>query len=171
MRSAGDPATPSAAHAAALRTDVRVAYTNYTNVDARFARPDQPGDRLARGYSGTIDVRGGEPVEDIPERLFARHNRDDRPDGQLCPSLSVGDVVVVAEVAVSVHACGCLTDARQVPLEALGQGSDPWGEISAHLEIYQAKGSKETVTRITDPPTSTSITPPTSSRHRSCTDT
>jgi hypothetical protein len=85
---------------------MEIAYTNFTNVDARFGRPYQPGDRLVRGYSGTIDVGGGEPVEEIAERLFARHNRDDRPDGQLCPSMSVGDVVVVAEVAVSVDACG-----------------------------------------------------------------
>jgi hypothetical protein len=33
----------------------------------------------------------------IAERLFARHNRDHRPDGQLCPSMSVGDVIVIGE--------------------------------------------------------------------------
>jgi hypothetical protein len=86
---------------------MEIAYTNYTNVDARFGRPDERGDRLVRGYSGTIDIHGGEPlVEEIAEQLFDRHNRDDRPDGRLCPSMSVGDVVVVAEVAVSVDACG-----------------------------------------------------------------
>ena len=85
---------------------MEIAYTNYTNVDARFARPYQLGDRLVRGYSGTIDIYGGERIEEIAERLFARHNRDDRPDGLLCPSMSVGDVVVIGEVAVSVDTCG-----------------------------------------------------------------
>ena len=37
-----------------------------------------------------IDV-DGDPLEAI----FVRHNRDDRPDGRLAPSLSVDDVVAV----------------------------------------------------------------------------
>ena len=32
-------------------------------------------------------------TDEVLERIFERHNRDDRPDGQMCPSLSVGDVV------------------------------------------------------------------------------
>jgi len=39
-------------------------------------------------YDITVD---GDPLEPI----FARHNRDDRPDGRLAPSLSVDDVVAV----------------------------------------------------------------------------
>ena len=27
--------------------------------------------------------------------IFARHNRDDRPDGRIAPSLSVGDIIVI----------------------------------------------------------------------------
>ena len=93
--------------AAALEGGVmEIGYTNYTNLDACFARPYQCGDRLVRGYSGTIVTDRGEPIEAIAERLFTRHNHDDRPDGQLCPSMSVGDVVVIGEVAVSVDACG-----------------------------------------------------------------
>ena len=33
------------------------------------------------------------------ERFFVRHHRDDWPDGQLCPSMSTGDVVVIGETA------------------------------------------------------------------------
>jgi hypothetical protein len=34
----------------------------------------------------------------LAEDVFARHNRDDRPDGQLCPSMSIGDVVMFGEL-------------------------------------------------------------------------
>jgi hypothetical protein len=66
-------------------------YTNYSNLDAGFLRVYEAGDRLVRGWVGQIE--GGLP-EAVLERIFARHNQDDRPDGQLCPSMSVGDVVV-----------------------------------------------------------------------------
>lgn len=86
--------------------NVQHAYTNYTNVDAGYLRPYVPGDRLVRGYSGTIDVDPTEAATVIAERLFVRHNRDDRPDAPLCPSMSVGDVVVIGEIALSVAGCG-----------------------------------------------------------------
>jgi hypothetical protein len=86
--------------------NVQLAYTNHTNVDAGYLRPYEPGDRLVRGYSGTIDIDPTEPATAIAERLFVRHNRDDRPDALLCPSMSVGDVVVMGEIAVSVSGCG-----------------------------------------------------------------
>jgi hypothetical protein len=44
--------------------------------------------------------------EVLAEDVFASHNRDDRPDGQLCPSMSVGDVVMFGEVAMSVDDVG-----------------------------------------------------------------
>lgn len=78
-------------------------YTNYTNLDARFSRGYKRGDRLVKGWTGQI-------TQDHPmvmlETLFARHNRDDRPDGQLCPSMSVGDVVILGETAWSVAIVG-----------------------------------------------------------------
>ena len=83
-----------------------VDYANFTNVDARYARPYEPGDRLVLGHRGQIDVDDVSDLDAVAEQLFARHNRDDRPDGQLCPSMSVGDVIVMAEVAVSVASRG-----------------------------------------------------------------
>lgn len=84
-------------------------YTNYTNLDARFSRHYVPGDRLVRGYTGTIDT-DMLAIMDAAERVYARHNRDDRPDGQMCPSMSVGDVIVFGhELAVSVDAFGFIT--------------------------------------------------------------
>ena len=68
-------------------------YTNYTNMDARFMRGYRPGDRLVKGWSGEVNLPEGEPRITSLELIFERHNRDDRPDGQLCPSMSVGDVV------------------------------------------------------------------------------
>ena len=68
-------------------------YTNYTNLDSRFARPYEPGDRLVKGWEGDIAVHGN--IRGTLEAIFTCHNRDNRPDGQLCPSMSVGDVVVL----------------------------------------------------------------------------
>lgn len=79
-------------------------YTNYTNMDSRFSRPYEPGDRLVRGWSGEVDWHPS--VNQMLEVLYERHNRDDRPDGQLCPSMSIGDVVVIGEVAYSVATWG-----------------------------------------------------------------
>jgi hypothetical protein len=93
-------------HPAGKTPVTELAYTNYTNVDAGFVRPYERGDRLVRGHVGTIEVESGDGVTAIAERLFARHNRDDRPDRQLCPSMSVGDVIVIGEIAVSVAGVG-----------------------------------------------------------------
>jgi hypothetical protein len=62
------------------------------NIDAMFIRGYEPGDRLIRGYTGTLTTGETPPAT---ERIFAIHNRDDRPDGKDAPSLSVGDVVVL----------------------------------------------------------------------------
>jgi hypothetical protein len=78
-------------------------YTNYTNLDAGFWRPYETGDRLVKGWTGDIDMPPGVAALEV---IFALHNRDDRPDGQLCPSMSVGDVVVLAETAWSVDSYG-----------------------------------------------------------------
>jgi hypothetical protein len=86
-----------------------VTYTNYTNLDARFSTPYQHGHRLVRGHTGTVDADGditAKVLSRLCEVVFARHNRDDRPDGQLCPSMSVGDVVVFGESAFSVDSVG-----------------------------------------------------------------
>lgn len=78
-------------------------YTNYTNMDAGFMGTYEPGQRLVKGWAGEIDMPPGVVVL---EAIFSRHNRDDRPDGQLCPSMSVGDVIVIAETAWSVANVG-----------------------------------------------------------------
>jgi hypothetical protein len=96
---------------------MELSYTNYTNVDAGYLRPYQPGDRLVRGYSGTVQGDPDERVAAVAERLFALHNGDDRPDALVCPSMSVGDVIVVGELAVSVAGCSfeqVVVDAQDV---------------------------------------------------------
>jgi hypothetical protein len=56
------------------------------------------------GGGGTIVNEFFESREalEILEHLYARHNHDDRPDGQICPSMSIGDVIVIAETAYTV---------------------------------------------------------------------
>lgn len=65
------------------------------NPDAGFSRPYRPGDRLIAGYRGTLE--GSSAGAAAAEKVFARHNRGDRPDGADAPSLSVGDVVCFGE--------------------------------------------------------------------------
>jgi len=84
-----------------------VSYTNYTNIDSHFMRAYEPGDRLVRGWTSELPfVVTPELLMETAEVLFMLHNRDDRPDGQLCPSMSVGDVIVIGETAVSVASFG-----------------------------------------------------------------
>lgn len=83
-----------------------ITYTNYTNGSASFHRGYEPGDTLIEGCSGTIAIDPADDAHAIAERLFVRHNRDDRPDGELCPSMSIGDVVVIAETALTVEDIG-----------------------------------------------------------------
>lgn len=81
-------------------------YTNYTNIDASYCRPYEPGDRLVKGWTGEIDPRFDCEIQETAEAIFAKHNADDRPDGQLCPSMSIGDVVVIEETALSAASMG-----------------------------------------------------------------
>ena len=94
---------PAIAHA----TGVGAVYECWTNVDARFSRSYERGDRLVRGWCDVVASTDPVPrLEVLAEEVFARHNRDDRPDGQLCPSMSIGDVVMFGEVAMSVDDIG-----------------------------------------------------------------
>lgn len=77
------------------------AYQVFTNVSAVTDRERtiwsfDPGDHLIPGWSGRVPV-GASPLDTL-ERIFRIHNRDDRPDGQDAPSLSVSDVVCLGGV-------------------------------------------------------------------------
>lgn len=100
-------------------------YTNYTNLDSLYVRTYEPGDRLVQGWSGTVTA---ERLTDALETVFVRHNRDDRPDGQLCPSLSIGDVVVIGDVAYSVDTFG-FTEVTIEPADLITDRT--WVEVSA----------------------------------------
>jgi hypothetical protein len=96
---------------------MEISYRNYTNGAAPFMRGYQPGDVLIAGWAGTESLDESLDVFAVAERIWIRHNRDDRPDGQLCPSLSVGDVVVIGETALTVESAGfsiCAIDAADV---------------------------------------------------------
>ncbi len=96
-----------------------ITYRNYTNASHPFLRGYRHGDVLIAGWAGTLDVENPSmiSVAKLAERLYIRHNGDDRPDGQSCPSMSVGDVVVISETAVSVEGLGftvCTIDAADI---------------------------------------------------------
>lgn len=79
-------------------------YHLYRNVGAPFFAYT-PGttlwfDPTPYAVADALGGRDGEhaldgPVPPVLDAIFARHNRDDRPDGQLAPSLSVGDVIAL----------------------------------------------------------------------------
>lgn len=93
------------------------------NVTARFMRGFVPDDLLIRGWESTIVIEG-DPVPftrvDDPEfvermrlvcdHVFGRHNHDGRPDGQLAPSISVGDVIRVKQTGLAWAEGGYFTD-------------------------------------------------------------
>ena len=62
-----------------------------------------PSDAFVVGWSETVDA---EHVDEVPEIMWMRHNADDRPSGQTCRSMSMGDVVVVGEVAYACESLG-----------------------------------------------------------------
>jgi hypothetical protein len=94
---------PAVAHA----TGRGVIYVCWTNLDGGRLRPYRPGDRLVRGWTGVLDQLDPAPkLDTLAEIVFVRHNRNDRPDGRLCPSMSVGDVVMFGEAALSVDRIG-----------------------------------------------------------------
>ena len=86
-----------------MTTDITADYHILHNLDARFGRPYRQGDRLANGHTGQVTAVDPAHFADL---VFAIHNRDDRPDGKTAPSLSVGDVIIVGETAVSVDRMG-----------------------------------------------------------------
>lgn len=113
-------------------------YINWTNVDAGFVRPYRPGDRLVRGWSGEIDADPARPLIEVAEAVYSRHNFDDRPDGRLCPSMSIGDVVVFGEVALSVDACGFVPVALD-PADLITDRS--WQQVIAADRRTEVAGS------------------------------
>jgi len=80
-------------------------YTIFHNLDAGFSRGYQQGDRLVKGHEGDVDVSVRTTSVGL-NAVYERHNRDDRPDGQTAPSLSVGDVVLLGETAFTVAWAG-----------------------------------------------------------------
>jgi hypothetical protein len=89
-------------------------YQLYHNQSSRFSRGYEAGDELVEGHRGQFpacfsirpDLDPQEALLRLAEVIFTKHNRDDRPDGRTAPSLSVGDVVVIGEVAMTVESIG-----------------------------------------------------------------
>ncbi|MFZ4431624.1 MAG: YodL domain-containing protein [Microthrixaceae bacterium] len=73
-----------------------VNYRLYHNVsrDRWFGyTEDDPVFLDATRFAVEGDPSGPEPI--VLDVIYARHNRDDRPDGRYAPSLSVGDVIAL----------------------------------------------------------------------------
>lgn len=112
-------------------------------VNVQYDRPGKwhgyvDSDLLCRTWQGEVEVDETQAREiDLSdamyhacETLFARHNRDDRPDGQVGPSLSVGDVVVIGETAFSCEPQGwSLLTARP----AFVVTDEPWTAVSRRM--------------------------------------
>lgn len=119
------------------------AYKRYTNVQvAKIGGDESPyrvpaphtrfgkdvssyedGDRLVLVYTDTIEAATDLEACNL---LFTRHNVDDRPDGNLGPSLSVGDVVVLRPVEA-----GAIKD----PSVAYACESSGWSQVPVPTNI------------------------------------
>lgn len=135
-------------------------YHLYRNVGRPFF-PYEPGiklwfDRTAYNVadaSTAPDALSGEaPL--VLDAIYARHNRDNRPDGQLAPSLSVGDVIALEfgtgrDRFFSVDSFGftevespLLTDVYNAGFGNLGKlyGESTWAEaIKPYRDARQAE--------------------------------
>lgn len=114
---------------------MEINYRNYTNGSAWMRRGYRPGDVLIAGWADQLEVADPTDAAAIAEHLFMRHNRDDRPDGQMCPSMSVGDVVVIGEIALTVEAVGfsdCSVDPDDI---VTGIGWVEWIDTANALAI------------------------------------
>ena len=87
---------------------MNTSYTLWTNLDSRFRGQYEAGShRLVRGYMSTTPLEQDSDDRDdllLCEEIWQLHNRDNRPDGQMAPSLSVGDVIELPGGSYSV--CG-----------------------------------------------------------------
>ena len=71
-------------------------YRIYHRIQRPLFGTYRPGDRLwfdSTAYEVPAEEDTG--AVELLEQIFYRHNRDDRPDGQIAPSLSVGDLVAL----------------------------------------------------------------------------
>jgi hypothetical protein len=82
---------------------MEINYTLWTNVSSGHRRPYRSGDILVAGHRGTIDAAD---IASACEPLFSRHNSSNRPDGQIAPSMSTGDVIEFEQGAFSVDRIG-----------------------------------------------------------------
>jgi hypothetical protein len=119
---------------------IEVPYRVQHNLDAGFMRGYEPGDRLASGFAGIISCPPLDPelsplealyqmLLGTAEAVFVRHNRDDRPDSGLFPSISVGDVVIFPNtdgVAVPVGITIDMVGVHPVALEAADLLDQDW---------------------------------------------
>ena len=85
---------------------MHITYTLWTNTSSGFRRSYAPGDTIVRGHQGVVTA---DSITEAAELVFRRHNADDRPDGRSAPSMSIGDVVEFADMALSVEPIGFTT--------------------------------------------------------------
>jgi len=83
-----------------------VRYQLFHNQSSHYLRGYEPGDELREGWVGEVDHDPAKSELPVLDQIWWIHNRDDRPDGQIAPSLSVGDVIVLGETAFAVQMVG-----------------------------------------------------------------
>lgn len=91
-----------------------------------------PGIQMLPTYAGTVTIDDNEPhiittQENNPfyvcEQIFERHNADNRPNGAVHPSMSVGDAVIIwhEDEAPQFYWCASNGWEHVVPLPELGE--------------------------------------------------
>lgn len=90
----------------------------------------EDGDALCNVWEGVVETDPAASWDwDVAERVFAIHNRDDRPTGQICPSASVGDVVQVGDRFFAVDRVGFF----EVPVPSSGPANRPRTKIGGQF--------------------------------------
>jgi hypothetical protein len=89
-------------------------WSNTSRRPERFLSGYQVGDTMKMSWEG--DLHGLVSTPELLEHLFEMFNRDERPNGQIAHSLSIGDVVVLDGVAFAVVAIGFAAVAPFTPV-------------------------------------------------------
>jgi hypothetical protein len=80
-------------------------WSNVTMRPDQFMSGYQPGDRMFKSWEDKT-APTSEPEDVFLEELFCMFNADERPNGKIAHSLSVGDVVVLNDTAYAVKSVG-----------------------------------------------------------------
>src|SRR5215467_10138396 len=126
-------------------------YEIWSNVSLRpmrFFSGYEPGDKMKKSWEGELDISqltGGEVTNRLLDWIWHKFNQDDRPNGQIAHSLSIGDVVVLDGEAFAVANVGWTELSDFTPVmgdyteESVNRAEKTVEELKAYLKERKSR--------------------------------